>query len=144
MIMKVDYKVTVPDLNKMVDRDIRQGWHRFGGSLRAEASNEVIRGTKSGRTYYNVRLPGGKVKRRHVASAPGESHANLSGKLRRSLGYQITGSRSMEFGYMRNPPEYSGAVEFGSQRAGPRPTLRNAINKLIKMAGGLWRIGGRS
>ena len=120
----------IENMDASVRRAIRQGWFAFGHDLRDTTSKDIIRRPKSGRTYI-VRGPSGR-RRRHVASAPGETHANLSGKLRRSLGFQISGWSSMEFGYMRETPDYAGFVEFGTKKMAGRPSLRNNIRGLTR------------
>lgn len=112
-------------------RSIRQAWFQLGRDLRAEANREILRRPKSGRTYF-IRTRGGR-RRRHVASAPGETHANLSGALRRSLSWKVRGTDSMDFGYGvsgAGAPEYASFVEFGTRRMDPRPSLENAIDAL--------------
>lgn len=114
-------------------RSIRHAWFELGKDLRAEANREILRKPKSGRVYV-VRGRGGR-RRRHVASAPGETHANLTGKLRRSIGWKVSGSDQMDFGYGvastgRNAaPPYAPAIEFGRADGSiaPRPSLQNAI-----------------
>ena len=113
-------------------KGIRMGWFDLGRDLKSEADREIKRKPKSGRTYI-IRSRSGR-RRRHVASAPGETHANLSGRLRRSLSWKVHGSDSMDFGYgvsttSRNQaPRYSPWVEFGTVRMEERPSLENAIN----------------
>ncbi len=121
----------IPELTR---RSIRQGWFMLGRDLMQTASKEILRKPKGGRTYI-VRIAGGR-RRRHVASAPGETHANLSGKARRSLGYQVSGYQSMEFGYGvdKNAPEYVGFLEGGTTRMAARPSLLNAINATTRNA----------
>lgn len=112
-------------------RAIRQAWFDLGIDLRAEANAEILRKPKGGRVYV-VRGPGGR-RRRHVASAPGETHANLTGRLRKSISWKVHGTDSMEFGYgistrpSEDAPEYDEHVEFGTSRMEPRPSLDNAI-----------------
>jgi len=120
-------------VNDGVRRAIRQGFFEFGKDLRDTASQEILRRPKGGRTYI-VRQ--GKRRFRHTASAPGETHANLSGKLRRSIGFQIHGSRSMDFGYGVDPrgpaPDYAIYVEDGTSRMAARPSLQNAIRVTLR------------
>ena len=121
----------IPELTR---RSIRQGWFMLGRDLKQTASKEILRKPKGGRTYI-VRTAGGR-RRRHVASAPGETHANLSGKARRSLGYQVSGYQSMEFGYGvdKDAPDYVGFLEDGTARMAARPSLLNAINATTRNA----------
>ncbi len=114
-------------------RAIRQTWFRLGADLRKEAKAEILRKPKGGRTYY-IRMRGGAV-RRHVSSAPGETHANLTGALRRSISWKVHGTESMEFGYgfstteRNKAPPYDAAIEFGTEdgKIKPRPSIANAI-----------------
>lgn len=112
-------------------RALRQAWFQVGRDLSAEANRQVLKTVKTGRTYV-VRGPSGR-RRRHVASAPGQSHANLTGKLRKSVSWKIRGERGGEFGYgvsttdANRAPEYAPAVEFGTSKMAARPTLQNTI-----------------
>lgn len=107
-------------------RALELGSHKSGKRLFDVASNEILRGKKTGRLY-KVRL--GKRTRRHRASAAGESHANITGKLRRSMSHKVL-SDGLEFGYgvtKNNAPEYGQHLEFGTKNMKPRPTIQNAI-----------------
>ena len=119
-------------MDESVRRGIRHGWFDLGADLRRTTSKDILRRPKSGRVYI-VRGPSGR-RRRHVASSPGETHANLSGKLRRSLGFNIRGWESMEFGYLRDTPEYADFIENGTNKMEPRPSLRNNIRKTLRNA----------
>lgn len=111
-------------------RAIRHAWFDLGKDLRSEANREILHGVKSGRLY-RIRARGGRF-RLHRASAPGQTHANLTGALRRSIGWKVHGHDSMDFGYgvaTRGPePRYAPFVEFGTFRMAPRPSLMNAIS----------------
>jgi HK97 gp10 family phage protein len=113
-------------------RSIRRAFFELGKDLKAEANREILRRPKHGRTYI-VRGRSGRP-RRHVASAPGETHANLSGRLRRSISWKVHGDERMEFGYgvsttdANAAPEYDLFVEYGTSRMAARPSLRNAID----------------
>jgi len=114
-------------------RAIRQGFFQLGKDLKKTANDEILRKPKGGHVYI-IRGAGGS-RRRHVASAPGETHANLSGKLRRSLGWAVQGSQQLEFGYMDGLiPEYAPFVEFGTRRMAARPSLKNAIGTTTRNA----------
>lgn len=121
-------------VEKITRRSIRQAWFQLGKDLQAEANREILRRPKRGRVYI-VRTRTGR-RRRHVASAPGETHANLSGTLRRSISWKVHGTEQLDFGYgvsttlANAAPEYAPFVEFGTRRMKPRPSLENAIDKL--------------
>ncbi len=152
-MIRISYRMNVPDMREMTRERIEQGWHRFAIDLRTEAASQVLSGVKSGKTYRNVRLPGGRIKRRHVASAPGESHANLSGALRRAMGWTVSGWRRMDFGYgvgaRHKGPIYARAIELGRPATEkyseilPRPTLGNAITTRSPESPRLWHIRDR-
>jgi HK97 gp10 family phage protein len=124
----------IENMDDSVRRGIRHGFFSFGKDLQSEANREILRKPKSGRTY--VRKDRSGRKRRHIASAPGETHANMSGKLRRAIGWKIHGWKSMNFGYGidKESPDYDKFVEFGTSRMEPRPSLQNAIRKSIRNA----------
>lgn len=109
-------------------RGIRQGWYRAGQKMRAEAQQNILKGPKTGRLY---RVPGRK--RRHRASAPGESPANLTGALRKSVGYEIRGVEQFEFGY--RDTKYGRRLELGDRpgkqppRIEPRPNLSKVVKR---------------
>lgn len=79
---------------------------------------------KNGRIY---RIKG----RIHQASAPGEAPANLSGKLAKTMGYNVRGSKEMEFG---DKEEYGKYLELGTKnqdgsiRMKRRPHLEKTVD----------------
>ncbi len=124
-------------LNKVrqkTQQSVRQAWFGLGRDLETEGKKEIKRTPKSGRTYF-IRTKSGRI-RRHVASAPGETHANLTGKLRRSVSWKVHGYSRMEFGYgvatisSNAAPEYDVFVEDGTSRMQPRPSIENAVRKI--------------
>ena len=119
----------IEGVGKLTRRGLRQGMFRAGQTLRASASREILKGPKTGIIYVR-RIAGGR-RRRHQASAPGETHANLTGTLRRSLSFQLRGSKEIEFGYGvssgKSAPDYARFVEFGTTKMKARPSLRNAL-----------------
>ena len=114
-------------------RALRQAWFEVGRHLKATANAEILRRPKGGRTYFIRSRSSGKL-RRHVASAPGETHANMFGDLRKSLGWKIRGDQGGEFGYGAAPgskvPDYAGAIELGRLDGSiePRPSIGNALD----------------
>ena len=121
--------LAIQNMDQVSRRVMRQGWQRFGKDLRDEASKEILRKPKSGRTY--IRRDRAGRRRRHIASAPGETHANRTGATRRGLSWKVRGSTEMEFGYgvihQRPATAWSGFLEFGTMKMEPRPSLQNAI-----------------
>jgi len=120
----------IEGIEKLTQRGLRQGMFRSGQSLRSEANREILKGSKSGKVY--IRKIAGGRKRRHKSSAAGESHANMTGTLRRSLSFQLRGTKEIEFGYGvssgKTAPDYAKFVEFGTTKMKPRPSLKNALN----------------
>lgn len=119
----------IEGLDRLTKRGIRQARFKIGHGLIGAASREILKGPKTGRVYIRVDRAGRR--RRHISSAPGETHANRTGALRRSLSFQLRGSHAMEFGYgvssVKVGPEYDGFVEFGTTKMKARPSLFNAI-----------------
>jgi HK97 gp10 family phage protein len=120
VIQKIEniYKLT----NTAMSRASQDAAYR----LHRATSQEILRAPKSGRVY-TIYVNGHK--RRHVASAAGETHANMTGALRRSLSYKAT-ANEIEFGYgvgTTQAPKYSRSVEFGTKSMKARPSLQNGI-----------------
>lgn len=111
---------TVP----LTKRGIRQGFYQVGKQLRASANKEILAKNKTGRVYLIRR---GKVRRKHRASAPGQTFANLSGAARRQLGFDVHGTSELEFGFRRNSltDPYTKVLETSLNR----PALGNAVKK---------------
>ena len=110
------------DLNDRTRRGIRRFWFALGKTLTKSFNKAVLKKPRFGRVY---RVRRGKTTRRHVASRPGETPANLSGNYRRSIGYQIRGVMEMQFG---NSAEYASFLENGTSRMAERPGLGNAVD----------------
>lgn len=122
----------IEDLIPDTHQAIRRGWFAFMQELQKVANREILRKPKSGRVYFISDRAGRR--RRHVASAPGETHANLSGATRRSLSWNVDGWESATFGYgvstsvSNGAPRWAPYLEFGTSRMAERPSLKNAID----------------
>lgn len=118
-------------IDRLTKRAVRQGMFKWARDLKTTANKDILSKDKTGRIY-RIRLPSGRI-RRHQASAPGETHANLTGTLRRSIGWNVVSSDRLEFGYgldrVKEAPEYAQWLEFGSSRMSPRPSIQNTIKK---------------
>ncbi len=148
-----DNEYAIAEINKTGVRNrqaVRQFFFAYAKDLVASTRHDVLKGRKYGRVYYNVRLPGGGIKRRHRASSPRQTHANLSGNMLRALGFKVHGIESMEFGYGTGwddpAPIYSQYVIEGTANAHaggggmkPRPDLKNAIRKNQGNARSHWK-----
>lgn len=106
-------------------RGIERAFWRVGRDLKSEVDRQVLRTPKRGKVY--------KIGRRfHRASAEGQSHANLSGTLRKSVGFTVGGGE-LVFGYgggRIRAPKYAAAIELGrrDKTIKARPTLRHSID----------------
>jgi len=110
-------------LENRTKQGIRQGMFDSGHALIESAGTEILRRPKSGRTYI-IRDKLGR-RRKHIASAPGETHANLTGAARKSLSFQLKGTTELEYGYgvssSKTAPDYVEKLEE------TRPSLQNSI-----------------
>ena len=98
---------------------VRKAFHDIGKQLQKTANDEILHGSKTGRIY--------KIRgRRHQASAPGESWANLTGKARRSINFKVSGSDKLYFGASK---KYVKFLELGTVNMESRPTLSASIEK---------------
>ena len=122
----------IEGIEKLTKRGLRQGMFKGGQTLISEVSRSILNDPKTGVVY--IRRDSAGRRRRHQSSAAGETHANLSGALRRSRSFQLRGSSEIEFGYGvssgKSAPAYARAIEFGfrPRNLEARPTLRNALN----------------
>lgn len=111
-----------------IDRDfvrgVRRAWFRSGDLLVRQIRRDILHKPKTGNLY---RIKRGRRVINHIASAPGETAANLSGVYRRSMGYQIYGWRRLEFGSRSGSAPYARYLETGTSRMRARPGLGNAI-----------------
>lgn len=96
------------------------------GIENARHAKALIRDKKSktGRWYVFRGRP-------HQASAPGEAPANRSGELQRSIGYQVRGWHSVEFG---TTLPYGKWLENGTKdgKIAPRPFLSRTVKEKSK------------
>ncbi len=117
----------INNLDRLMKREVEFAAWKSAKGLQSATSQEILRRPKSGRTYTRRDKLGRR--RRHVASAPGETHANMTGRLRRSLSFRVN-HREIEFGYgvtKGDAPEYAEPIENGTRRMAARPSLRNGI-----------------
>ena len=110
--------------SKLVKLAIRKAFHKIGKDLKETGSKELLYRPKSGRLY-KVKING--VTYNHRASAPGESPANLTGALRRSLNYKVSSSYEMRWEAGGGEVDYASELEFGSPRVAKRPYMLKSI-----------------
>ena len=120
--------MNIKNIHKLTESAVKKAAYTSSRGLMKTTEKEILRKPKGGQVYY-FRDRFGR-RRRHVASAPGETHANMTGKLRRSLSFKVNPNQ-IEFGYgvdKNDAPFYGEFVEFGTSKMAPRPSLLNGIN----------------
>ncbi len=110
-------------------RGMRHALFEIADDYTRTANFNILKEKKRGRTYL-VRTRTGRQKR-HRSSAAGQSHANLTGALRRSIGWKVRGSSQLEFGYgaTSNTTKYARRIELGGGNIKARPSLKIAIQQ---------------
>ena len=103
---------------------IQKALYRTGKELIGSFNQQVLAKNKTGRLY--IRKDSIGRRRRHIASAEGESPANRTGAYRRAVGFRVNGSDELIFG---NSAEYSGFLELGTSRMKARPGLGNSVQE---------------
>ena len=126
------------DLDDASEEVIRRGFFYYMKALKFRANKATLAKDKRGRVY--IRRDKAGRRRRHVSSAPGQSHANKGGDLRKSISWKVFGAKGAIFGYgvsttaKNQAPIYAGAIEYGHTWKNPkrvleaRPTLSNAVD----------------
>lgn len=128
------YYVIAGSVRRLTLAAIRKSWFAIGKDLKQTANHNILYTPKNGRLY-TYRTKSGR-KKRHRASAPFETHANLTGALRRSIGWKVQGTQ-LAFGYglTREKVNYDVWLEYGTEnsdgtwRIAPRPTLNIALKQ---------------
>lgn len=100
---------------------VEKAWWRSGKDLVAEFKRQVIAKDKTGRLYI-VKKGGRRYK--HIASAEGETPANMTGLYRKSISFKVNGAHQLTFG---NTAEHSIFLEVGTSRMKPRKGLGNTV-----------------
>lgn len=101
---------------------IEKALWRSGKTLMKKFSEQVLdKSMKTGIIYIRKDRLGRR--RRHQASAAGESPANRTGLYRRSVGFIVQGTQ-LAFG---DSAPYAGHLETGTSRMEARPGLGNAV-----------------
>jgi HK97 gp10 family phage protein len=118
---------SVDEIAKRTHEGIRQGFFKLGKDLREEAKRLITEPPKTGRIY-RVRI-GGKIVL-HQASAAGEAPANMTGALKSTVGYDVSGANQITFGAgNKDKVKYAGYLENGTKKMAKRPYLKPAIEK---------------
>jgi HK97 gp10 family phage protein len=110
---KIQIKLNKAELTKIINQ--AENLVYDGSVYMAEdMKKSIASGAKSGRRYGN-----------HTSSAPGQSPANWTGKLLRSIKIQKT--KGMAFVYIT--AKYAEFLEFGTSKMRPRPFIIPAFIK---------------
>lgn len=96
---------------------------KSGKDIHSNFNKQVLSKEKSGRIYFRKTASG--ARRRHRASAPGETPANRTGAYRKGFDFTVAGHHSLTVG---DTVDYALYLETGTSRMAPRPGLRNAID----------------
>lgn len=117
---------SIKNASRETRRAIRQAFFEIGRDHIRELSKQMLAKDKTG----VVRISRGRTgrRRRHQASAPGETAANRTGRMRRGRGFQLSGHDQLEFG-IRGVP-YANFLERGTRNIEPRPSLGNTVRAL--------------
>lgn len=103
---------------------LERAWWKSAKDIQKTFNRQVLdKTTKTGRIYFR-RLKGGG-RRKHQASAPGESPANRTGFYRKSFGWNVRGAQELAVGV---DAPYGLYLEQGTSRMKARPGLRNAVD----------------
>ena len=114
---KIQIKVNKSELTKIINQ--AENLVNVGSEFMAEEMKKSISsGAKSGKRYGS-----------HTSSAPGQSPANLTGELLKSIKVQKT--KGMSFVYIT--AKYAQFLEFGTSKMRARPFIIPAFLKTKKM-----------
>jgi type II secretory pathway pseudopilin PulG len=132
-------ELKIKNLANVERQAIRKAFYDVGKDLVASAKEEINKTPKTGRQYRKYYGQKGRMKRPgyYTASAPGEAPAAVTGKLRKSINFTVSGSSEMTFGVdlSRADASYAKYLEYanlvsmtgrGSKNIAPRPFLSAA------------------
>lgn len=102
---------------------LERAWWFSAKDIQAEFSRQVLdRKSKTGRIYYRRDKAGRR--RKHQASAPGQTPANRTGQYRKGFDFIARGAEQLVIGDDAPHAEF---LEIGTSRMQKRPGLANAI-----------------
>lgn len=127
----------IKNLNITFRNGIRRGLQKSGMDIAGkvgQANDGLIKqdmnSPKSGKAYnVNIGRMGRRLRRGgriHIASAPGEAPAPITGKLRKSVYFLVQGSNQLRIGANTS---YAKFLEEGTRNMAPRPYLKKNIDK---------------
>lgn len=106
--------------DEMMKSGYRIAFYNIGKQLTRYTREIIKKGPKTGRLYY---IAGRK--KRHRASAAGEAPANLTGRLRKGVNFNVSGWDQMQFG---DTVFYGKFLEEGTRKMKPRPHLSKSVD----------------
>ncbi len=104
---------------------IEKSLWKSGKDIIGEFNKQVLAKDKTGLIY--IRRSAAGSRRRHRASAAGQTAANISGFYRKSVGFIVNQGTTPQL-TIGNSAEYAGFLELGTSRMKARPGLLNSIN----------------
>jgi HK97 gp10 family phage protein len=113
----VELKINEAELTKIINQ-AENLVHDGSVYMAEEMKKSISSGAKSGKKYGN-----------HTSSAPGQSPANWTGKLLKSI--KVQKSKGIAFVYIT--AKYAEFLEFGTSKMRPRPFIIPAFIKTKKM-----------
>jgi hypothetical protein len=135
----------IKNLDKLALRSIRQTMYENGKDLAKDARDLINLKPKHGLLYRIVKGAGSKKLKRkkdYRASAPGEAPGVITGKLRKSINFTVSGTTQLEFGVDTRSRyggaeygkylEYANLLSFsgqGSKNIKPRPFISASWKK---------------
>jgi HK97 gp10 family phage protein len=133
----------INNLGKLTNTAIRKTMYDCGKDLAADARNLINLKPKHGALYrLKHGMKGKELKRirKYQASAPGEAPGVITGKLRKSINFTVTGVNQLEFGADARKGgatygkylEYGNLLAFsgqGSKHIKPRPFISASYKK---------------
>jgi len=118
--VEVETKDYSRDFLRSLTPRLAQVVNKAAHDLEAQAKANIQTGPKTGRVYK-------RGKKKHQASAPGESPATDTGFLANNIRVQANGSLTA---YVVATQEYAAALEFGTAKMAARPFMAPAADKV--------------
>jgi hypothetical protein len=111
-------------------RAIRQAYYRIGKNLSRHLNEKMLEKPKHGRTYYFKKAKISKygpafTRKKHIASAPHEYPANMTGAMRKSRAFIVSGHTQLEFGLKVPYAKYIEDGTPGGQLVARKPLRRS-------------------
>ena len=152
--IKADFKnkevlIKTKNMADLTMDGVRKGFYELGKLLKKESVALINKKPKSGRLYSIVK---NGIRTIHQASAPGEAPAVITGRLRASVDFEVSGSNTMTFGAKNSVTmrastdvvstggstqhviDYPKYLEDGTMKMAARPFLKPAIENNYRNA----------